>query len=245
MKRRAELQESITAAPASRPVKARRAQVRRGTAANGSSTHQHPRDSPSPTADAQVAAEDETASGNPTAHHHHQQRNAATSNGSILLDHDDGGDEPASSESRSCENCRRSKLKCSRGNPCSKCAAKGLLCTYEPTEKKRGPRPGYIEELYRRIDALENMVLGQSLMRTRQNESPVPESLQQAVEHERRRLETSQNGGSGTQRQPARVTVSPVLAVTRAGRRDEPRMSVLSTSSSIVTKESWYLTCIP
>lgn len=224
MKRRAELGDSITAAPASRPAKARRAQVRRGTTANGSS-QQHPRDSPSPTADAQVAAEDETASGNPPVHHH--QRNATTSNGSILLDHEDGGDEPASAESRSCENCRRSKLKCSRGNPCSKCAAKGLLCTYEPTEKKRGPRPGYIEELYRRIDALENMVLGQSLMRTRQNESPVPESLQQAVENERRRLETSQNGGSGTQRQPARETVSPVVAETRVGRRDELRMSVL------------------
>jgi hypothetical protein len=40
---------------------------------------------------------------------------------------------------------------------------KGLDCIYEQ-DKRRGPKPGYIEEIYRRIDALEQMVVGQSLL---------------------------------------------------------------------------------
>ncbi|KEY70714.1 hypothetical protein S7711_09882 [Stachybotrys chartarum IBT 7711] len=109
---------------------------------------------------------------------------------------DDGGDDGEDGdagepefEPRSCENCRRCKLKCSRSRPCSKCVLRGVHCVYEHTDKKRGPRPGYMEELYRRMDALENMLLGQSLMRVRDDKSPVPTTLQGAVECERDRLE--------------------------------------------------------
>ncbi|VUC35191.1 unnamed protein product [Clonostachys rosea] len=70
---------------------------------------------------------------------------------------------PTSQEMRSCENCRRGKLKCSRTFPCVKCVEKNTDCVYEQ-DKRRGPKPGYIEEIYRRVDALEQMVIGQSLL---------------------------------------------------------------------------------
>ncbi|KAI8716207.1 Zn(2)-C6 fungal-type domain-containing protein [Fusarium sp. LHS14.1] len=73
-------------------------------------------------------------------------------------------------EMRSCENCRRGKLKCSRSYPCAKCLDKGLDCVYEQ-DKRRGPKPGYIEEIYRRIDVLEQMVIGQSLLMRPQHQS--------------------------------------------------------------------------
>ncbi|KAL2202164.1 hypothetical protein CC79DRAFT_1401852 [Sarocladium strictum] len=98
---------------------------------------------------------------------------------------DEQGPEP-----RSCENCRRCKLKCSRSKPCTKCVLKDLPCVYEQSDKKRGPRPGYIEELYRRIDTLENIVLGQSLLRARDGKSPVPQTLEAAVNYERERLDS-------------------------------------------------------
>ncbi|RSL48531.1 hypothetical protein CEP54_012885 [Fusarium duplospermum] len=74
-----------------------------------------------------------------------------------------GSNEPPAQEMRSCENCRRGKLKCSRSYPCAKCLDKGLDCVYEQ-DKRRGPKPGYIEEIYRRMDVLEQMVIGQSLL---------------------------------------------------------------------------------
>lgn len=92
-------------------------------------------------------------------------------------------------EGRSCENCRRSKLKCSRSHPCDKCVTKGIQCIYELSDKKRGPRPGYIDELYRRIDALEHMMLGQALLNNREPALKTPSSLDDAVRDERKRLE--------------------------------------------------------
>ncbi|RSM08387.1 hypothetical protein CDV31_008200 [Fusarium ambrosium] len=78
--------------------------------------------------------------------------------------------EPPALEMRSCENCRRGKLKCSRSYPCAKCLDKGLDCVYEQ-DKRRGPKPGYIEEIYRRMDVLEQMVIGQSLLFRPQHQS--------------------------------------------------------------------------
>jgi hypothetical protein len=62
-----------------------------------------------------------------------------------------------------CVQCRKKKHKCSRGEPCQSCLASGSACFY--TEyKKRGAKPGYIETLTRRMDQLESLVLGQSLL---------------------------------------------------------------------------------
>lgn len=94
-------------------------------------------------------------------------------------------------ESRSCENCRRSKLKCSRTHPCTKCVAKNIQCIYEQVDKKRGPRPGYVEEIYRRIDMLEHMIVGQSLLRDHGRPDPPNEGTQSLLEifaEERARL---------------------------------------------------------
>mmetsp|Transcript_21749 Transcript_21749/g.42779 ORF Transcript_21749/g.42779 Transcript_21749/m.42779 type:complete len:616 (-) Transcript_21749:111-1958(-) len=41
----------------------------------------------------------------------------------------------------SCDACTSSKVKCSGGNPCNRCKAKGIVCSYRP-KRKRGPQKG-------------------------------------------------------------------------------------------------------
>ncbi|KAH6695177.1 hypothetical protein F5X68DRAFT_227171 [Plectosphaerella plurivora] len=97
----------------------------------------------------------------------------------------DGGE----STGRACENCRRSKLRCSRTQPCTKCVAKRAECVYEESDKKRGPRPGYIEGLNGRMDTLEKLVLGQSLLFRGNDRTPTSvAALQKALQQERERL---------------------------------------------------------
>ncbi|KAH8663281.1 fungal-specific transcription factor domain-containing protein [Ilyonectria robusta] len=57
----------------------------------------------------------------------------------------------------SCQGCRKRKLKCSRGVPvCSHCHRLGSSCVYDGKKNKPGLKPGAVEGLSRRIDALEN-----------------------------------------------------------------------------------------
>ncbi|VUC23275.1 unnamed protein product [Clonostachys rosea] len=101
-------------------------------------------------------------------------------------------------ELRSCENCRRGKLKCSRSYPCSKCVQKGLDCVFGQ-DKRRGPKPGYVEEIHRRIDVLEQMVLGQSLL-FRQRDGSIGSNpsdttdFRAIVDNTRKRLLETQEG---------------------------------------------------
>lgn len=104
--------------------------------------------------------------------------------------HSPTGGDGSAAEVRSCENCRRCKQKCSRSYPCEKCVLKGIQCVYEQQpDKRRGPRPGYIEELYRRIDMLEHMLLGQSLIQSTDGKTKAAAvNFQEAVENGRARL---------------------------------------------------------
>ncbi|ORZ03736.1 hypothetical protein BCR43DRAFT_410166, partial [Syncephalastrum racemosum] len=52
--------------------------------------------------------------------------------------------------------CRRKKVKCDGTMPlCCNCQMLGLTCTYNETNKKRGPPKGYIEAIEGRLHRLE------------------------------------------------------------------------------------------
>ncbi|KAK7433050.1 hypothetical protein QQZ08_000523 [Neonectria magnoliae] len=60
----------------------------------------------------------------------------------------------------SCQGCRKRKLKCSRGLPaCLHCHRLDAPCVYDGKKNKPGLKPGAVEGLGRRIDALEHALL--------------------------------------------------------------------------------------
>ncbi|KAF7294504.1 Fungal-trans domain-containing protein [Mycena kentingensis (nom. inval.)] len=118
---------------------------------------------------------------------------------------------------RSCDGCRRRKIRCDgpsmKGNRCSSCLAYGAECTYvepakacfsfssrpvsQPFPQKRGPPKGYIESMQTRIEKIERLLqtllpdadLGQFL-----SESSVPGwKPQGADEDERAHLSLCEN----------------------------------------------------
>ena len=68
----------------------------------------------------------------------------------------------AKSAPLSCQQCRRRKIKCDRGNPCSFCVRIDVQCIpHTPSHAPRGRqggRPKNNEELLQRIAKLENLV---------------------------------------------------------------------------------------
>ncbi|KAI8343911.1 hypothetical protein BC941DRAFT_342194, partial [Chlamydoabsidia padenii] len=57
---------------------------------------------------------------------------------------------------QACDMCRKKKIKCDGGKPtCGNCMKLKRECTYIPSNKKRGPRQGYIEMLEKRLDKME------------------------------------------------------------------------------------------
>ncbi|KAB8220936.1 fungal-specific transcription factor domain-containing protein [Aspergillus novoparasiticus] len=63
-----------------------------------------------------------------------------------------------------CQSCRKKKARCSREQPCSQCVRFDVACVYDDRRLKPGLRAGAVDQLYRRIDTLENMFLGQSIL---------------------------------------------------------------------------------
>ncbi|OAA58921.1 Transcription factor [Niveomyces insectorum RCEF 264] len=84
-----------------------------------------------------------------------------TSGETIVDDADTAEDSQA--HSTACTRCRRKKQKCSKDDPCRSCAASGSICTYEEGQR-RGAKAGYIESIVKRMETLEAIVLGQSLL---------------------------------------------------------------------------------
>ncbi|KAF5020127.1 hypothetical protein F66182_7859 [Fusarium sp. NRRL 66182] len=59
----------------------------------------------------------------------------------------------------SCQGCRRRKLRCSRDKPiCNHCQRLDSPCVYDAKRNKPGMKPGAVESLSRRVEALENTV---------------------------------------------------------------------------------------
>ncbi|KAK2759525.1 hypothetical protein FQN54_003004 [Arachnomyces sp. PD_36] len=67
-------------------------------------------------------------------------------------------------EGPACQSCRKKKSKCSRQQPCSQCERANIECLYDDRKSKPGLKVGVVEALSQRIDSLEKMFLGQSLL---------------------------------------------------------------------------------
>lgn len=99
-----------------------------------------------------------------------------------------------------CQPCRRKKAKCSRQTPCSQCVKNGLSCIYDKEKGKPGMKAGAIDRIHRRLDALENMFLGQGVLwqqlwtqvHATSNGAllPMAETLQEHTEQLKQRLDT-------------------------------------------------------
>jgi hypothetical protein len=77
-----------------------------------------------------------------------------------------------------CDDCRRRKVRCDGNRPsCTSCIRHGTTCHYQESAKKRGPKPGYIEKLERRLNLMEKMLMPLSNVR---EESPSAMLLQQS-----------------------------------------------------------------
>lgn len=63
-----------------------------------------------------------------------------------------------------CQFCRKKKAKCNRAQPCSQCMRSDVLCVYDDRRTKPGLRAGAVDQLYRRVETLENMFLGQEML---------------------------------------------------------------------------------
>lgn len=76
--------------------------------------------------------------------------------------------EDVTSQQPACVSCRSKKQKCSRGNPCQACQAAGIQCLYV---KRRipGTKPGFYENITKRLEQLESIVVGQSMLFSMKN----------------------------------------------------------------------------
>jgi hypothetical protein len=63
-----------------------------------------------------------------------------------------------------CQSCRRKKAKCDREQPCSQCVRFNAICLYDNGRLKPGLRAGAVEQLQRRVEALEHMFIGQGIL---------------------------------------------------------------------------------
>lgn len=63
-----------------------------------------------------------------------------------------------------CQSCRKKKARCDRAQPCSQCVRFKVTCVYDDRRMKPGLRAGAVDQLYRRIETLENMFLGQEML---------------------------------------------------------------------------------
>ncbi|CRL30077.1 Fungal transcriptional regulatory protein, N-terminal [Penicillium camemberti] len=63
-----------------------------------------------------------------------------------------------------CQFCRKKKSRCSRTQPCVECTRSGVECVYDERRMKPGLRTGAMDQLYRRMETLENMFLGQEFL---------------------------------------------------------------------------------
>ncbi|CAG8250258.1 unnamed protein product [Penicillium salamii] len=74
-------------------------------------------------------------------------------------------DEPKSQEDvPACQSCRKKKARCSRAQPCAECTRSNVDCVYDERRMKPGLRAGAVDQLYRRVETLENMFLGQEIL---------------------------------------------------------------------------------
>ncbi|KAG7054792.1 hypothetical protein JMJ77_0007266 [Colletotrichum scovillei] len=87
--------------------------------------------------------------------------------------HDDSGGASEAAAALACNCCRRRKLRCSREVPtCQQCRKTGSDCIYQSKRSKPGMKAGAIENLHRRLDALERTVHQQRTKNTSSDHRP-------------------------------------------------------------------------
>lgn len=99
-----------------------------------------------------------------------------------------------------CQSCRKKKARCDRAQPCSQCVRFKVTCVYDDRRMKPGLRAGAVDQLYRRIETLENMFLGQEMLwqqvwQSLHPNSPLPEQVKNStggtdLEQRREQLKT-------------------------------------------------------
>lgn len=99
-----------------------------------------------------------------------------------------------------CQSCRKKKARCDRAQPCSQCVRFKVTCVYDDRRMKPGLRAGAVDQLYRRIETLENMFLGQEMLwqqvwqalhpNSSPPELPKPSAGDQNLEQRREQLKT-------------------------------------------------------
>ncbi|KAK3300564.1 uncharacterized protein B0H64DRAFT_448873 [Chaetomium fimeti] len=124
----------------------------------------------------------------------------------------------------SCDSCRKRKLKCDRGQPCSSCVARELPCHGQPSAKMirvdQSPDPSLNQSILRRLRALEEAVFDNHNHKDRQ--AHPEQSSQPSVAN------TPMSSAMGTDGpQPARGT-----AVMPLGRLGSLKFGVLSPAPS-------------
>ncbi|TKA50167.1 hypothetical protein B0A53_06439 [Rhodotorula sp. CCFEE 5036] len=81
----------------------------------------------------------------------------------------DAAEEARKRSTKACDNCRKSKCKCTRildpatqepVGPCENCLTVGTECTFNGTSRKRGPPKGYIEAIESRLHRMEVLLGG-------------------------------------------------------------------------------------
>ncbi|RKP08304.1 fungal-specific transcription factor domain-containing protein, partial [Thamnocephalis sphaerospora] len=101
-----------------------------------------------------------------------------------------------SRRTQACDDCRRRKVRCDGNRPsCTSCLRHGVACHYQETVKKRGPKPGYIEKLERRLNMMEKMLM--PLSSSSDDRSPPPIN-QNPPSRQRSRSSTMDNVNSPT-----------------------------------------------
>ncbi|GAA5993685.1 hypothetical protein JCM10908_002295 [Rhodotorula pacifica] len=81
----------------------------------------------------------------------------------------EAAEEARKRSTKACDNCRKSKCKCTRildpatqdpVGPCENCLTVGSECTFNGTSRKRGPPKGYIEAIESRLHRMEVLLGG-------------------------------------------------------------------------------------
>ncbi|CAI7575821.1 unnamed protein product [Penicillium viridicatum] len=112
-----------------------------------------------------------------------------------------------------CQFCRKKKSRCSRTQPCGECTRSGVECVYDERRMKPGLRTGAMDQLYRRMETLENMFLGQEFLWQQMWKTMYPNELLPASNERSTNIEDL------------------------ARRRDELKSALLRSSSSLDQRE--------
>ncbi|KZL68415.1 x-pro dipeptidyl-peptidase [Colletotrichum incanum] len=165
---------------------------------------------------------------------------------------DDSGGASEVAAALACDCCRRRKLRCSREVPtCQQCRKTGSECVYQKQKSKPGMKAGAIENLHRRLDALERTVHQQLTNNTthdrRQSEtehSPNQEhsdginggleknaySIMAFFARELQRFNSQSGSSLSCEQQPQAVPDQPSRAKRRRTSDNEPNFNYASLS---------------